>query len=155
MSTQPIAASNASGALHLVTFHVGELCMAVDIGCIQEIIHDCQATYVAHAPGEVSGVINLRGEVATIFNLRQVLGLSTGSLTGGRTLIIRSHGESIGLIVDRVADIEIVGQQAILPPPPNLGRVDGRFFHGVYTREGGIVVILNLEEVLSIATADV
>ena len=64
-------------------------------------------------------------------------------------MIVRSQGESIGLIVDRVGDICAVEGSAIVPPPPNVDSVDGRFFHGVCQRKAEIILVLDLEEALS------
>ena len=92
--------------MQLATFYVADMCLALDIGLIQEIIRDVKVTRVPHAPPQVRGVINLRGEVTTVIDLRQVLGLAPLDTTSNtQTLIVRSQGESIGLIVDRVGDI--------------------------------------------------
>jgi purine-binding chemotaxis protein CheW len=133
-------------AMQLATFYVADLCLALQIEQIQEIMRPAPLTRVPHSPPEVSGVINLRGEVTTIIDLRRVLGLPPSRTTAeGRILIVRSQGESIGLIVDRVADIYAIAAQTLSPPPANVGAVDGRFFRGVSQRQDEIVVLLNLE----------
>jgi purine-binding chemotaxis protein CheW len=79
-----------------------------------------------------------------------VLGLPPlETTTDTQTLIVRSQGESIGLIVDRVGDICDVEESSIVPPPPNVDSVDGRFFVGVCQRKTEIILVLNLEEALS------
>jgi purine-binding chemotaxis protein CheW len=149
LTTQQSRAA-VSGQTQLATFYLGELCLAVEIEQIQEITRGVNITRVPDAPPEVSGVINLRGEVATIIDLRRVLGLPPADASKtARTLIVRSQDESIGLQVDRVADITTVEDSEILPAPPNVGRVDGRFIRGVCPRETEILVVLDLEEVLS------
>jgi purine-binding chemotaxis protein CheW len=136
--------------IQLATFHVDDMCLALKIGLIQEIIRDVKITPVPHAPPQVRGVINLRGEVTTVIDLRQVLGLAALKSTADtQTLIVRSQGESIGLIVDRVGDICAVDVASIVPPPPNLDSVDGRFFQGVCQRKTEIILVLDLEEALS------
>jgi purine-binding chemotaxis protein CheW len=141
-----------SGTLQLATFYVADMCLALDIGVIQEIIRDVKITRVPHARPQVHGVINLRGDVATIIDLRQVLGLvALESIAETQTLIVRSQGECIGLIVDRVGDICAVDATAIVPPPPNVDKVDGRFFHGVCQRGSEIILVLDLEEALALS----
>lgn len=151
MTTATLATPRTrSESLQLATFHVAEMCLALDIGLIQEIIRDVKVTPVPHAPPQVRGVINLRGEVTTVIDLRQVLGLLPLDVTSNtQTLIVRSQGESIGLIVDRVGDICAVDVASIVPPPPNLDSVDGRFFQGVCQRKTEIILVLDLEEALS------
>jgi purine-binding chemotaxis protein CheW len=141
--------------IQLATFYLGDVCLALDIDQIQEIMRDVRITRVPYAPPEVSGVINLRGEVSTVIDLRLVLGLPPApSAIGRRTLIVRSKGESIGLIVDRVADITTIDATELVPPPPNVGRVDGEFIRGVFPREAEIIVVLDLEHVLSTHRAE-
>jgi purine-binding chemotaxis protein CheW len=138
--------------MQLATFYVADMCLALDIGLIQEIIRDVKVTRVPHSPPQVRGVINLRGEVTTVIDLRQVLGLAPLDTTADRqTLIVRSQGESIGLIVDRVGDICAVDGSSIVPPPPNVASVDGQFFHGVCQRKSEIILVLDLDHTLSIS----
>jgi purine-binding chemotaxis protein CheW len=149
VTTNPAPAA-VGERIQLATFYLGDVCLALDIDQIQEIMRDVRITRVPYAPTEVSGVINLRGEVTTIIDLRLVLALPPApSLLGRRTLIVRSQGESIGLIVDRVADITAVDAAELVPPPPNVGRVDGEFIRGVYPRDSEIIVVLDLDHVLS------
>jgi purine-binding chemotaxis protein CheW len=149
VATRPAAVA-LGDKLQLATFYLGDICLALDIGQIQEITRDVRITHVPYAPPEVSGVINLRGEVSTIIDLRRVLGLPPApSEENRRTLIVRSQGESIGLIVDRVADITAVDASEVVQPPPNVGRVDGQFIRGVCPRKSEIIVVLELEQVLS------
>jgi purine-binding chemotaxis protein CheW len=141
-----------SGTLQLATFYVADMCLALDIGTIQEIIRDVKITRVPHAKPQVRGVINLRGDVASIIDLRQVLGLQALETTAGtQTLIVRSQGECVGLIVDRVGDICEVEASAIVPPPPNVDKVDGRFFHGVSQRGSEIILVLDLDQALAMS----
>jgi purine-binding chemotaxis protein CheW len=139
-----------SEAVQLATFYVADMCLALDISVIQEIIRDVKMTRVPRARPQVRGVINLRGEVTTVIDLRQVLGLpALESTTDTQIIIVRSQGESIGLIVDRVGDICDVDESSIVPPPPNVDSVDGRFFRGVCQREKEIILVLNIEEALA------
>ena len=139
-----------SEPLQLAGFYVADMCLALDIATIQEIIRDIKVTRVPHAPPQVRGVINLRGEVTSVIDLRQILGLSPlDTTTDTQTLIVRSQAESIGLIVDRVGDIFAVEQSSIVPPPPNVASVDGRFFRGVCQQKTEVILVLDLEETLS------
>jgi purine-binding chemotaxis protein CheW len=148
LATRP-AQTGQTKQIQLATFYLGELCLAVEIAQIQEIMRDVRVTRVPYAPPQVSGVINLRGEVSTIIDLRLVLSLPPAPAGASRrTLIVRSQGESIGLIVERVADIMTVDAHAIVPAPPNVGAVDGRFIRGVCPRDSEIIVVLDLEQTL-------
>jgi purine-binding chemotaxis protein CheW len=131
------------------TFYVGTLLLGVDIRFVQEINRQREITKVPHAPEHVRGVINLRGEVATVVDLRIVLGLPKSSASRDeRNLIINSNGESIGLMVDRISDILTVKNDEIDPAPANINDIDGRFIAGVHTLDSDIVVLLDVEKVL-------
>lgn len=150
MSTATSIKHTSGETLQLATFYVADMCLALDIGVIQEIIRDVKMTRVPHARPQVRGVINLRGDVATVVDLRQVLGLpALETSVDTQTIIVRSQGESIGLIVDRVGDICDLDESAIVPPPPNVDSVDGQFFVGVCQRQSEIILVLNLEEALA------
>lgn len=132
------------------TFYVGDLLMGVDIRLVQEINRQLDVTAVPNAPSHVRGVINLRGEVSTVIDLRTILGLPEAEETRDtRNLIVHSQGEAIGLWVDRISDILTVGSDEISPSPSNVDGVDGKFFLGVHTLETEICVLLDVEQVLS------
>ena len=136
--------------LQFATFYVGHMLLGVDIQVVQEINRQSEITQVPHAPEYVRGVINLRGDVATVVDLRSILGLpaaEAGRQT--RNLIVHHHGEAIGLLVDRVADILTLRDDQINPPPTNVDGVDGRLMRGVCTLESEIVVLLDIDEVLA------
>ena len=142
---------SAPADLQLATFYVGDLLLSLPIDFVQEINRNLDLTEVPHAPPHVRGVINLRGDVATVIDLRRILGLGAAEVTPqSRNLIVRSGDESIGLWVDRIADIISITTDGITPSPANISGADGRYFKGVYRTDSEIVVILDVDEVLSV-----
>ncbi|WP_425400551.1 chemotaxis protein CheW [Aeoliella sp.] len=136
-------------SMQLATFYVGDMLLGLEIDQVQEINRCLDVTMVPHAPDWVRGVINLRGDVVTVIDLRSVLGLERGTVTkDSRNLIVNVSGELVGLCVDRIADIITVSRDDVIPPPPNIAAVDERFFSGVFTGENDIVAVLNLQEAL-------
>ena len=94
------------GEVELVTFYVGELLLGAEIQYVEEINRHTDLTPVAHAHESVRGVMNLRGEVVTVLDLRSILGLGrTETTKNTRNVIVNTGGESIGLLVDRIADV--------------------------------------------------
>ncbi|MEM9354176.1 MAG: chemotaxis protein CheW [Planctomycetota bacterium] len=143
------------GVRQLATFSVGDLLLGVGIEHVREINRQMLVTKVPHAPPEVRGVINLRGEVATVIDLRSVLGLPTREDTkASRNMIVYSGGETVGLAVDEISDILTVEEGEVSSTPANVDGVDGRFFAGVLTRERSIVVILDIDEAVRGAVED-
>ncbi len=140
----------SSPALQLTTFYIGDQLLGVPIDCVQEIIRNLSTTRLPHAPPHVCGVINLRGEVATVLDLSLILGYGPSELKRtSRNMIVRTSQEPIGLWVERVADIISAPVESITQPPGNIIGTEARFFRGVYQLRDEIVVILNLDEILN------
>lgn len=148
---QATGAEHVSTEQQFATFYLGDLLLGVDIRQVQEINRQLHVTRVPHAPETVHGVINLRGDVATVINLRTILDLPSAKVTrDSRTMIVHTQqGESVGFIVDRISDILTLRKDEISPSPANIDGVEGRFFSGVHTLESEIVVLLSIEEVLN------
>ncbi len=144
------ATPTATEELRFATFYVGDLLLGVDIRTVQEINRQVDITSVPNAPQHVRGVINLRGDVATVIDLRTVLGLPQAEESrDSRNLIVHSQEEAIGLWVDRISDILTVRPDQVSDPPSNIDGVDGKFFLGVHTLETEICVLLDVEQVLA------
>lgn len=133
----------------IATFNVGNLLLGVNIDVVQEINRQLDVTEVPHAPDSVLGVINLRGEVVTVIDIRTLLGMQQREITNKcRCVVIHSHDELIGVLVDSVADILSVAQSEIEPAPANIDGVEGKFFQGVYALDDCVVVLLDVEQLL-------
>ena len=142
---------NKTQMLEIATFYLGDLLLGIDIHQIQEINRNIDITEVPHAPEYVQGVINLRGEVVTVIDLCQILKVErTVELSDCRNIIVNSSGEHIGLLVDKIADVVNVRSDEIDPPLANLHGIDGRFFDGVYRMESELMVLLNVDEILTV-----
>jgi purine-binding chemotaxis protein CheW len=142
--------SVSSGEIEYATFYVGRILMGIDIRATEEINRQLDMTPVPHAPACVRGVVNLRGEVVTVLDLRTILGLEPAAVTlASRNVVVRSESEQVGLLVDRVADVVTVGADEIETPPANVNGADGRFFRGVCKLESALLVILDVSAVLS------
>jgi purine-binding chemotaxis protein CheW len=122
----------------------------VPIQQIEEINRLVDLTPVPHGPACVRGVINLRGVVVTVVDLRTILGLDPLEITRDtRNVILNFNGEHVGLVVDRVADVVAVGTDEIDRPPANLSSAEGRFYCGVYKLESELMVLLDVEQALT------
>lgn len=136
--------------IQLATFLIGDVLLGIDINLVKEISRPLGMTGVPHTPECVRGVINLRGEVVTLLDLRRILGLAEKfDSETQRNLIVQFGNEHVGLCVDDISDILSIDGNAIEPPPANINGIEGRFFRGVVPLQEEIVVILNLDEVLN------
>ncbi len=148
------AVAEGGGVLQCATFYLGDALWGVPIDQIDEINRYVEFTPVPHAPAWVRGVINLRGDVVTVIDLRSVLGLEPIEVAAStRNVIVSSAGEHIGLLVDRIADVVSARSDQVTAPPANVGATDGRFLRGVYPMEHDLLLILDVETVLAGGTA--
>lgn len=140
----------SSGEQEFITFYLGDLLLGIDIHQVQEINRNIALTPAPHAPKAVRGVINLRGEVVLVVDLREVLGAAPAALTrSNRNVIVKNGGEQIGLLVDSVADVVRAHTDDLDPMPENLRGIDQRFFQAVYKLEIGLLVILDVNVTLA------
>jgi len=149
-TTLEIQRDTAAVELQLATFYVGDILLGIDIQQVQEINRQLDVTDVPHSPNYVRGVINLRGDVATVVDLRTILGLPSAEVTReSRNLIVHSQGETIGFLVDRISDILSLNTNEISPSPTTVEGVDGSLFKGVLKLETELLIILDVDAVLS------
>jgi purine-binding chemotaxis protein CheW len=132
-----------------IVLEVGNIRCGIPITRIQEINKQLDMTPVHHAPAYVRGVINLRGQIVTVVDLRVKFDLPPLDLDEERCIVVvRWSGESIGLLADRIQDIVVADAADILDPPANIRGVTGTFFSGIYPMEQGLVAFLRLPELL-------
>ena len=132
-----------------IVLEVGNIQCGIAITQIQEINKQIDMTPVHHAPAYVRGVINLRGQIVTVVDLRIKFGLPPLDLNDERCIVVvKWSGESIGLLADRIQDIVVADTAAILDPPANIRGVTGAFFSGIYPMEQGLIAFLRLPELL-------
>lgn len=144
--------SAADTTQQLATFWLGDLLLGIDIVAIREINRVVEITPVPDAPAAVKGVVNLRGDVVTILDLRSLLGLDLVELTGqSRLIVIPMEDEVVGLIVDRVTDVATVTTDDEVPLPANMGGLDSRYFTGVYKLNNDLLVVLDVTAALAVA----
>ena len=133
----------------LVTFYAGELLLGAEIRYVEEINRHVDLTPVPHAPEAVRGVVNLRGEVVSVLDLRAILGLGrTETTRNTRNVVVNVKGQRTGLLVDRIADVVMAQRHEIESPPANMTGVCGRFLQGVYKLDRELLAVLNVPEVL-------
>ncbi|PID38115.1 MAG: chemotaxis protein CheW [Proteobacteria bacterium] len=130
----------------LVIFRVGELLCGIDIGSVQEVNKQLDVTPVHQARETIRGIVNLRGQILTILDLRRCLGLPSQEIDqSSRSVVVRHQDEIVGLLVDEVDDIVSAQADTILPPPPHLRGAYGDLFEGVYRQQHRLVAVLGVE----------
>ena len=135
--------------IELATFYVGRALCGMDILKVQEINKLMEMTKVPQAPDYMVGILNLRGQIVTISDLGQKLGLGSIEVSNeSRNIIVNTPGEHVGLLVSRISDVVMADPDKIEPAPANMNGIQGAFFTGVYKTENKLIGILNIKEVL-------
>lgn len=145
--TQP----TLSAGLQLCTFRLGPLFLGVDVLDVQEVLYHADVTAVPHAAEAVSGLINLRGQIATTVDLRTRLGVDADDQPARRThVVVRSGGESVSMLVDAIGDVLEVEPDLYEPPPETMDDATAELILGAYKLEGELLLILDVARVLTI-----
>lgn len=135
---------------HLVLFTIAGEKYAVDINSVYEIIRTQPVTRVPRAPFFVEGIINLRGKVVPIVDMRKRLGLGDVEQTkDSRIMVVDSNGESVGIIVDAVTEVLRIPADAVEPPSNIIITTASGYMLGIAKRDGDMIVLLDLNRVLS------
>lgn len=136
--------------MQLVVFELGDESYGVDISRVQDINRMQEITEIPHAPDSVVGVINLRGRVIPVINLRQRFGLSAVEHTKATRIVVVRMGENlIGMIVDAVSQVLRISADIVEPPSPVLASIDSKYLRGIAKFDDHLVVLLDLDFVLS------
>jgi purine-binding chemotaxis protein CheW len=136
--------------LQLVTFHVDEEEFGVGILDVREINRMMEITRVPHAPGFVEGVINLRGQVIPVVDLRKRFGLGRLERDKNTRIVVVELGETVvGFLVDSVSEVLRVPTSIVEPPPPIVGGIDSEYIEGVVKLEDRLLILLDLRRLLN------
>jgi purine-binding chemotaxis protein CheW len=125
----PLAECSGGQVVELCAFRVGEEEYVIDLRRIREILQPVPVTPVPHAPEFLAGVMNLRGEVIPVVDVRERLG-APGTSPRSKVLVVNVAGRLLGLIVDAVAEVVRIPRSDIRPPPI-VGEGGPRLFLGV------------------------
>jgi purine-binding chemotaxis protein CheW len=133
----------------LVVFRLAGEHYGLDIGSVQEIIVWQPVTRVPRAPGFVEGIINLRGNVIPVVDLRRRFGLE-GAEPGRQTriMVVEIGSLVVGLVVDGVSEVLRVPASAVEPPSAVISGVDTQFIRGVAKVGERLIILLNPYRIL-------
>ncbi len=141
---------NSTESYELISFRIGDQEYCLDIMAVREIRGWTHATPLPHSPSYVRGVINLRGAVLPIIDLKARLGLGATE-TSPRSVIIVVHidGRMVGLLVDGVSEILAAVKEAVQPTPQVACETVGKFVRGIIALEGRMISWIGLDHILS------
>jgi purine-binding chemotaxis protein CheW len=149
-----VAQVNAQNSLQLIAFSIGEQTYGVENTTVREIRAWNGATPLPNTRDYVRGVINLRGTIVPIFDLRARFGEGPTSPTKNHVVVVMSVGDKwVGILVDAVSDILTVSKDEIHNVPEG-NSVDTELLNGIVTHESRMVGLIDLHAVVSGAKLD-
>ncbi len=133
-----------------LTFYLQNEVYGIEITKIREIIGIQKITHVPKTPEFVEGVINLRGKVVPVVDLRKKFGLDSSEYTRETCIIVvEVHDNLMGVIVDTVIEVARISPDAFNEVPSFGGSVPVEYIQGICENNGKVVVLLDIENVLS------
>jgi purine-binding chemotaxis protein CheW len=136
--------------LQLVTFKVAEEEFGVDILKVQEIIRMLEITKVPKAPPFVEGVINLRGKVIPIIDLRQRFGKQSKPRDHNtRIIVFEIRNMIVGFVVDSVSEVLRIKTDTVEQAPPVVAGVESEYIKGIGKLDNRLLILLDLNKLLS------
>ncbi len=145
-----ILARSAVESSQFLTFLLEEQEYGLELFKIQEIRGYAPVTPIPNVPAHVRGVMNLRGTVLPVVDLRMKFGLPAVEYNKFTVIVISMVADkTVGLLVDAVSDVLQVALDAIRPGPDFGSTIDTRFIDGVFQSKERLAVALNLEKLLS------
>lgn len=150
-----------------VTFRLSGQLMGMNILLVREINQLMESTYVHRAPEFIVGLINLRGQIVTIFNLAKRLNMPPSLERQAHNIILKSNAEllvirsrekredlvsadeMVGLRVDAIGDVMEIEDERIGPIPANIAQANNRFLSGVVPLKNELLLMLDVSAVLT------
>ncbi|HPA72216.1 MAG: chemotaxis protein CheW [Spirochaetes bacterium] len=140
---------NLGTIIQLVSFMLDEVEYGTDILAVHEILRMPDITRLPNAPSYIRGVINLRGNVIPVVDVRERFGLPKARITDLTRIIVVEIGEKlVGLLVDNVYQVVRMPEKNIDPPSDLIEGVSEEFIKGIGRLQDRLIIILNLTNIL-------
>jgi purine-binding chemotaxis protein CheW len=151
MSKSIDSKNDSNELLQLVSFKIGNEEFGINILMVQEIIKTVQITKIPNAPVFVEGIINLRGKVIPVIDLRVKLNLEKKNQDKDtRIIVLEINSKTIGFIVDEVNEVLRIPKSITEPPPDMVTGLNSEFITAVGKLDDRLITLIDLEKVLSV-----
>ncbi len=134
----------------IVSFRLANEEYGLDIMRVQEIILMGQITRMPEVPDFVCGLINLRGHVIPIVDLRRRFHLPAADIDEHtRIIVVNVGGQTLGMVVDAVNEVLRISSDQIEPPPSSVAGIDHAYINGLVKFDDKLLILLSIENILS------
>jgi purine-binding chemotaxis protein CheW len=136
--------------MQVIVFKLGNEKYGVEISQVREIIKPAQITKIPNSPDFIEGVINLRGQITTIINLRKRFGFEDKPIDNNTRIIVVEHNNAvIGMMVDSVSEVKYLSEKEVESLPSIVtSSHESSFLKGVGKLPDGLMILIDLNKVL-------
>jgi purine-binding chemotaxis protein CheW len=139
----------------LVIFELENESFGIDISAVEGIVKLQEITKVPKAPDYLEGITSLRGSVLSVIDLHKRFGMPEHKKTNETRIVVAQVGSlKVGMIVSGVSEVLTIDDSVIEPPPAMISNVNQAFITGVAKIDTRLVILLDLEKVLTAKEAD-
>jgi purine-binding chemotaxis protein CheW len=150
MDRSLVGSTRGKEVKHLISFAVGAEEYGLELLRVKEVIRMRQIVRLPNAPVFMKGIINLRGDVIPIVDLRGRFGLESGEQTAStRIIVVEVRGQLVGMVVDSSSEVVRVPADQIEPPSPLLRSGAQDFITGVAKMSDRLVILIDVDKVFS------
>ncbi len=136
--------------IQLVSFKLGKEEFGVDILKVHEINRMLEVTEMPNSPDFVEGIVNLRGRIIPVLDLKKRLHLPTKEHDNStRIIVVELNGKTVGFIVDEVSEVLRIESNITEPPPEMVAGIESDYITAVAKLEDRLLILLDLNKVLS------
>lgn len=147
------ATTGTMGTTQCVTFKLGDEVFALDITKTREVLKSATITKVPRTPAFMCGVINLRGSVVPVIDLRLKFGMPAAEMANSRIIIMEVAVNEglilLGALVDSVQEVITLGADQLEPPPKIGMRLKSEFICGMGIKDNHFIIIVDIDKVFS------
>ena len=145
-----VESGNAADVKECLSFRLGAEEYGIDILAVREIRAFERPTRIASAPAFILGVINLRGVIVPVVDLRMKFGLETAEYNEVTVVVVLNVADrTIGIVVDKVSDVLALGEGDIRPAPEFTAKVENAFVRGLATIDQRMLIIADIERLMT------
>jgi len=149
-TTEELDSADQAGKQQFLSFQLGAEEYGIDILRVQEIRAYEKATRIPNTPEFIKGVINLRGVIVPVVDLRMKFGLETADYNEMTVVVVLNVADrTIGVVVDSVSDVLSLGSGDIRPAPEFTATVDNAFVRGLATLDRRMLIIADIERLMT------
>ncbi len=132
-----------------IVFKLGSEDFGIKITEVQEIIKPKEVTKLPKSADFIEGIINLRGDIIIIIDLRTRLGFTSDNVENARILIVNMGGQGIGFVVDDASEVISIPDKVISQTATGITGIRDEFLDGVGKLENRLIILLKLERLLT------